>query len=315
MKLCKILLPLLLLAGCHGQSKKATGAWLNENNVRVAIDASFQSVMDGIVSAYGYKNVEASVSSIYTSEDSVLWLLKKDSVRCAIATRPLTQDEKDFIKATYKLTARQQIIAYDAFALIVNKACSDTVITTAEIRDIVSGKITRWEQLSHSKRKGELHLLFDQSGSSTVRFMRDSLCHGQELKGNIYAQGSHLSVIEAVRQRTDIIGVVSTDWLRSSGTSAMTNFRDLDVRVMLVSRGNSPEQLSHICRPYQYYIATGEYPLIRAVYAINTDPRPQSKQSLFYYFVKGDKGQRIICNDSQLLPYLSVQIRDVYVHD
>lgn len=304
-----LLLLAALLVSC-GQ-KKANNAWINENEVHVAIDASFEPLMNGEIAAFCAKHIEAEIHPIFTSEDSVLRLLKMDSVRCAIATRKLTKDEIEYIRTKHRLVVNQYIVAYDAFALIVNKANTDTIITVPELRKIVTGQITRWEQLEHARGKGDLSLVFDQSGSSTVRYMRDSLCNGKELTGPIFAQGSSLEVIEAVRNRRDVIGVVSTDWLRGSDEGAKSSFRDLDVNVMLVSEGRSAYDMSRVCRPYQYYIATGEYPLVRSVYVISTDPRPQSMLKNFYFFLKGDSGQRIICNDSQLLPHLGVQVRDV----
>jgi len=67
-------------------------------------------------------------------------------------------------------------------------------------------------------------------------------------------------------------------------------------------------------RPYQYYIATGEYPLIRSVWAIVTDPRSRSTLRSFYFFLKDNVGQRVICNSSQLLPRNQVQVREVNVN-
>ena len=312
MKKLYLLALAMLLVSC-GEKKITGNKWLDENKVRVAIDASFENLMQGEIAAFNNKYVEAEVNVHYTSEDSVLWLLQNDSVRCAIATRMLSDEERAYLKDAHRLVARHQLIGYDAFALIVNKQNTDTIITTDEIRRIALGEITRWEQLGHGTKKGELKILFDHSGSSTVRYMRDSLCNGKELKGNVYAQGSHLAVIDMVKSNPDVIGVVSTDWLRAKGEAALSNFHGLDVNVMLVSRGKNPYEMSKICRPYQYYIANGDYPLVRNVYAITTDPRTRSKQTYFFHFLKGDGGQRIICNDSQLLPYLGVQIRDVNI--
>ena len=89
------------------------------------------------------------------------------------------------------------MIATDAFALIVSKDNPDTLITVSEIRDIVSGRITRWEQLKHSGKKGELKLVFDNSGSSTVRYMRDSPCRPASGGQPYGAQGSNQAVIDA----------------------------------------------------------------------------------------------------------------------
>ena len=68
-------------------------------------------------------------------------------------------------------------------------------------------------------------------------------------------------------------------------------------------------------RPYQYNIATAEYPLLRSVYVICTDPRSQSLERVFYFFLKGQKGQLIICNYSQMLPITPVQIKAVSIND
>lgn len=309
MKQTLLVVAVLLFAACG--SKKADNSWLHENEVRVAIDASFANVMQNEIDAFSAKHVEAEVMPIYTSEDSVVWMLMKDSVRCGIATRELTPDEIKYIRSVHKLTARQMLLAYDAFALITHKSNKDTVITTSEIRDIALGKITRWDELKFGTRRDSIKLVFDQSGSSTVRFIRDSICGGKPLTGNVYAEGSSLGVIEAVKNNPSIIGVVSTDWLRQSNQGALNDFHSLDVNVMLVSRGHNALDMSNICRPYQYYIATGDYPLVRRVYVIHTDPRPNSMLKNFFFFLRGDGGQRIICNDSQLLPYLRVQVRDV----
>lgn len=307
-----VIVAALLMCSCG--SKPANNKWMHENEVRVAIDAGFENVMLAEINAFTHKHIEAEMLPLFVREDSAIWMLMKDSVRCAIVTRKLKQDEVDYIRATHRLQTRHDLIAYDAFALIVNKANPDTVITTDEIRRIAMGEITRWEQLGNGTKKGELQMVFDQSGSSTARFMRDSLCNGKPLSGNVAQAGSNLDVVEAVRNNPDIIGVVSTDWLRDENQEAMSDFHGLDVNVMLVSRGKTALEMSKICRPYQFYIANGDYPLVRTVYVISTDPRPASMLKNFYYFLKGDGGQRLICNDSQLLPSLAVQIRDATIH-
>ena len=143
--------------------------------------------------------------------------------------------------------------------------------------------------------------------------MKDSLNGGKELKGNIFAQGNNLKVIQAVKENPNVIGVVSTDWLRQEkgDTTVIKSFQDLDVHVMLV--GKVGKKANDWQRPYQYYIATGEYPLVRSVWAIITDPRTRSTLKSFYFFLKDNVGQRVICNSSQLLPRNQVQVREVSV--
>ena len=307
-----LLLLIALLATACGTNPKAAYNDLHEDDVHFAADESFEPILSEVSDLYALRKPEATMMPVYCSEDSALRLLLNDSVRMAITTQPLNDKQKEFV-AAHHLAVTQSKIAYDAFALIVNKSNTDTVINLEELRGIVQGRITDWKQLEVTHRSGKLSLVFDASGSSTVRYMKDSLNGGKELKGNIFAQGSNLKVIEAVKENPNVIGVVSTDWLRQQKGDSTTiqSFQGLDVNVMLV--GKLGKKAGDWQRPYQYYIATGEYPLVRSVWAINTDPRTRSTLKSFYFFLKDNVGQRVICNSSQLLPRNQVQVREVNV--
>ena len=307
-----LLLLITLLATACGTNPKAAYNDLHEDDVHFAADESFQPILSELSDLYALRKPEATMMPVYCSEDSALRLLLNDSVRMAITTQPLNDKQKEFV-AAHHLAVTQSKIAYDAFALIVNKANTDTVINLEELRGIIQGRITDWKQLEVTHRSGKLSLVFDASGSSTVRYMKDSLNGGKELKGNIFAQGSNLKVIEAVKENPNVIGVVSTDWLRQQKGDSTTiqSFQGLDVNVMLV--GKLGKKAGDWQRPYQYYIATGEYPLVRSVWAISTDPRTRSTLKSFYFFLKDNVGQRVICNSSQLLPRNQVQVREVNV--
>ncbi len=298
----------ITLATSCGSNHRKPATWRTSDDVHIAVDETFRDIMEEEIETFGLLNPSSAMKPVYCSEDSAIRMLLRDSVRCAITTRKLSKDELDVLK-NYKLDAKQAMIATDAFALIVSKDNPDTLITVSEIRDIVSGRITRWEQLKHSGKKGELKLVFDNSGSSTVRYMRDSLLAGQQVAGNLYAQGSNQAVIDAVKDNPEIIGVVGANWLKGKSDSVLTSFENLDVKVLKVARKDGKNEIGW--RPYQYRILTGDYPLIRSVYVILTDPRVRSYTKSFFYFLKGQKGQTIICNSSQLLPYTPVQYKSI----
>ncbi|MBQ7634640.1 MAG: substrate-binding domain-containing protein [Bacteroidaceae bacterium] len=297
-----------LLASCGGG--QAAGGWLSENDVVPAVDETFAPIIDEEAQAFALNHVEATMKPLYVSEDSALHLLMADSVQMAIVTRGLTDKEKEYI-TSQRRSALQAVIAKDAFALIVAAGSADTLFTLDDLRGIVSGKVTRWEQLVGSHRTGELRLVFDKSGSSTVRFMRDSLNGGKPLSGNVFAQGSNEAVIEAVKTTPGVVGVVGVDWLRAGADSTLKDFDGLGFEVARVSR--YADERADYKRPWQYHIATGNYPLVRQVYAICTDPRSKSMLKNFYFFLKGENGQRIICNSSQMLPNTPVYVKQVSV--
>ena len=237
------------IASCSSD-KKASNNWLAEDDVNVAFDETFRPIMQEEVETFAMMHPEAGMKPVYCSEDSALRLLLADSLRCCVITRKLLPNELDIIKA-HILVAKQALVATDAVALIVNKNNPDSLITLDEIKQIVTGKITRWEQLEKSSKKGTLSLVFDHSGSSTVRFMKDSLCAGRDITGNVFASdsGTNRSVIEMVQQNPDIIGVVGTNWLKEGVDSVLTSFKKLPVSVMKVSRKSGAD--AFYVRPFQ----------------------------------------------------------------
>jgi len=305
-----LLLPLSLLFSACKNEKQGSGNWMNEYDVEVGIDETFKPIMQNLVETFGMAHREANMKPLYVSEDSALRLLVSDSLRCAIVTRKLTDKELDVVEG-HTLGATQTLIATDAIALITNKQNTENRISEEEVRAIVQGKITHWEQLEHHGRTGELRLVFDASGSSTVRYMRDSLCGGGDLRGNVFASEgkSNQSVIASVKQDPNIIGVVGANWLMEQTDTATNDFRRLSFNVMRVRAAGAVQDAYEW--PNQLRIATGEYPLLRSVYIIHTDPRTNSLLRQFYFFVKGQKGQTIICNNSQLLPITPVQFKTV----
>ena len=302
---------LLSMSSCRNKEKSGNPQWMKEDDVPVAIDETFRPIMENLVESFGMAHPEANMKPVYVSEDSALRLMAMDSIRCCIVTRKLNERETALIEG-HRLGAKQSLIATDAIAIVVNKANRDSVITVDELKQIVEGKITKWEQLKAHTQTGKLSVVFDNSGSSTVRFMRDSLCNGNPLSGPVYAsdKGTNQSVLDMVRKDASIIGIVGTNWLKGDSDKPLSSFDSLDVNVLRVAKTDAAKAV----RPFQYFIATGDYPLLRSVYMICTDPRSQSMLRNFYFFTKGQKGQTIICNNSQLLPITPVQVKSVSVN-
>ena len=129
------LTPLFLACG----NKQTSGNnWLQDDDVKIAIDETFRPIMQDLSDTYGMANPEANMKPLFVSEDSALRLLVNDSLRCCIATRGLSDKEKLVVEG-HHLGVSQALIATDAIALIVNKECKDSLITLDEVKSIVSG--------------------------------------------------------------------------------------------------------------------------------------------------------------------------------
>ena len=304
-----LMFAVIVLASC-GPSKKSPTK--EDYEVRVAVDETFRPIMEEEMRVFNASNPDASMKLLYLPETDAINMLLKDSIRMVLATRELSKKECKAILNVHKLVVRQQPIAYDAIALIINPGNTDSLISVSQIEKIMTGKITSWNQLG-SKSKQPIEVVFDNSNSSSVRFVRDSVCAGSQLKGNIKEAKTNSHVIDYVAHTPNAIGIIGVDWLRNSTDSTNLTL-DKRIRVMSVSCSSVPET-GNSFQPVQYYIATGDYPLTRKVYMITTDPRTRSMNLNFYYFMGDQRGQLVITRSSQLLPYMPVQVKTIDVSD
>ncbi|MEG1728436.1 MAG: substrate-binding domain-containing protein [Bacteroidaceae bacterium] len=281
---------IISLTSC-GNKQKSTNS-LASDDIHIAIDETFRPIMEEELNVFENKYPEAELKPRYMSETDALNLLLKDSIRLVVATRELSKQEVKAIEDNYQLRVRTKRIATDGIALIVNEQNTDTLITMKQLKEIVTGSLTKWEQMESAKTKGELELVFDNPNSSTVRYIKDSVCCGKELKGNLKAQKTNQEVIDYVSKTRNAIGVIGVDWLRNASDSTHLTFLK-NIRVMSVSRSSIAEK-GNSFQPLQYYLATGDYPLTRSVYMITTDPQSRSMTLNLFFFVSDTPGQLII---------------------
>lgn len=303
------LLALLLLAGCGSGEPVDTDEL---NTVRIAIDETLRPIMEQELNVFNTRHPEAILEQQYVPETDALNLLLQDSLRLILATRGLSDEEQQSIWNVYQLKVRQQVVAYDAIALIQNRENQDSLLSVGEMKRIMQGEVKNWNQL-HSTHNAGIEIVFDNSNSSLVRYVRDSICGGQPFAAGVKEAGSNLSVIDYVAQTPGALGIIGVDWLRNPQDTTRLTF-DPRIRVMSVSQSAVPEE-GNSFQPVQYYIATGQYPWIRTVWMITTDPRQRSMGLNFYFFMSDEGGQLIITRSSQLLPYFPVHIRTVEITD
>ena len=271
----------------------------------IACDATFENIMSQEIDVFEYIYPEASIMPYYVDEHAAIDSIINMSTKMAITTRPLNEKEIAYLKSKKKIV-RQSQIAVDAVALIVNPENPMEIIDRKEIVDILTGKFTRWDELVPNKGKlGDISVVFDHQGSSTVHYMRDSLLAGAQLGPNVYAQKTPAAVFDAVASNKNAIGVIGVSWITDDMQGRELNRQELAEAVerndttdlsfnskIKVLKVRADGQVTAY-KPYQYYIYTGEYPLYRQIYMISTGA-PGSISHGFYSFVTGFKGQKIM---------------------
>ncbi|MDE6100332.1 MAG: substrate-binding domain-containing protein [Paramuribaculum sp.] len=288
----------------NSENKGGQSTTISSGLTEIACDASFEDIISQEIDVYEYIYPKANIMPYYVDENAAIDSLMNFSVKLAVTTRPLTEKEVSYLKS-HKKQVRQSQIAVDALALIVNPENSMEIMDLTDLRDILSGKITEWDKVVPGSKLGKISVVFDHQGSSTVKYMRDSLLNGGELGPNCYAQKTPPAVFEAVEKNKNAIGIIGVSWInddlqgRHMSTEEITQAIErndtvdqrfkTDVKVLKVQSPNSMTAY----KPYQIYIFNGEYPLYRQIYLISTGVNGSLAHG-FYSFVTGFQGQKLI---------------------
>ena len=304
MKLRYILPVAAALACMVSCGKKEATTTSSEGIAKIACDESFERIMEQEVEVYEYIYPKASILPYYVNEKAAVdSLLNLGTVRTAVIARELNDKEVAYLKSHGK-NIRSKRIAVDAIALIVNPANSIELLSKQEIGEILAGKITKWNEIEPNKL-GEIKVVFDHQGSSTVQYMRDSLLVGDKFGPNVHAQNNNEEVFKAVAENPNAIGVIGVSWISSDlGSKEMSTEQlaaaseandtttlgfNQSVKVLKVRRDDEIKGV----QPYQAYIFDGSYPLYRSVYMI-TVATGGTTASGFFAFVTGFQGQKLI---------------------
>jgi len=266
----------------------------------ITTDETFRPIIESELEVfkaiYGYTEFKAN----YVPEVTAFNQLFNEEVQLIVASRTLSKDELAIFHQR-KIFPRQTKIAVDAIALIVSPKSSDTLITVNQIRDILTGKITRWNQINPLSKMGDIKAVFDNEKSSIINFLVDSICKGQLVKTNVFALEYNRDVIEYTSSHPGVLGFIGASWISNDTDSLHLTFHK-KIKVVSVSENSRPN-IENSYKPYQAYMADHIYPLTRDIYIINAEPR-NGLVTGFSSFVASDKGQRIILK-SGVLPAIA----------
>ncbi|MFH1936940.1 MAG: substrate-binding domain-containing protein [Bacteroidota bacterium] len=265
--------------------------------IKVAMDDSYRLLMESEIYTFETIYKYAKFDTIYGTETEVFEDFMNDSVPLIVVNRKLTEREHEILSAQ-QIVPKTTLIAYDAVALIVNNENTDQKIPYDRIRDIFTGRITRWNQINPSSPLGNINVIFDHYKSGNPRYFKEKF-NLDSLPAICYAVQSNNEVINYVEHHESALGVISVNWVSDKRDSVSNDFLNRIKVVGISSPGNNDPSANYY-RPYQAYIAEGLYPFIREVYCINRQTYSGLAFGLSAY-IAANKGQLIILH-SGLVP-------------
>ena len=119
---------LAALSACRSKSKDGPTDTYSSGVIAIAADESFEPIVQEEIDVFESLYPLAGIVPRYTTEVEAINLLLKDSVRLAIATRTLTEEEMNSFHSR-KFYPREIKLATDGLALIVNRENPDSLLS------------------------------------------------------------------------------------------------------------------------------------------------------------------------------------------
>jgi phosphate transport system substrate-binding protein len=276
-------------------------------NIKIVVDESFQPLIDTEVFTFTSLYNRAQITPEYKPEYDVVNDFMNDSVKVMVTSRKLSESQIQYLRDSL-IIARTVTFAYDALAFITNDENPDTLINYETVRDIFTGKITKWKEINPRSKLDDINIIFDNNKSGNIRYFRDLFEIKGDLGSNFFALNSNPEVIDYVSRNPDALGIISVNWI-SDKDDSLSMSRINKINILAISRPFLNDGTYY--RPDQGWIYDKSYPFVREVYIISRETF-SGLGSGFVQWATAEQGQRIVLKSGLVpatMPIRLVQIK------
>lgn len=286
---------LFYLISCEKTEKKPFED-TEKGTTTISVDETYKPIIEEQAYVFRHRFPEATLNIKYKAEDKCWEDLENDSVDMIITTKKLNQQELDFFKQKHNYYFGQDKLAYDAVAIIVNKAMKDTVFSLKKVEELLQGK----------SYKDKFLVVDGQSATSTYRYLKDSILKGKTFGKNLRGVAGSQEVINTVSKDARYIGFIGISWIGNPDNSKHLEYQKKITIVNVQSKINP----NIFAKPTADNIATGKYPYYRQLVYIYKQNYSTVSSGLIN-FMQYERGQ-LIFKRAYLLPAkMSFEIRQV----
>jgi len=295
------------MASCTGGTKKGPDETPTRGNIKIEADESFQPIIDTEVFTFTHLYDNAKIATSYKPEFDIIKDFMNDSIKVIVSSKKLTDDQIQYLRDTLVI-ARTTAFAYDALALVTNKANHDTLIKYNTVRDIFLGKVKKWKDINPKSKFGDIRVIFDNTKSGNIRYFKELFEVSDTLPENFYAVNNNAEVIDFISRNPDGLGIISVNWISDKDDSLSMSFIN-KINVVAVSQQYVNDGSYY--RPYQGSIYDKSYPFTREIYFISRETF-KGLGTGFIQFATAEQGQRIVLKSGLVpatMPIRLVQVK------
>jgi phosphate transport system substrate-binding protein len=297
----------LMLHSCLSPKNPVDDETTTRGNISIGVDDSYRLIAEAELYTFQSLYQYAKIKPLFLTEDSILQLFLKDSIRMMITSRKLNKNEEAYLESK-QIVPRTTLFAFDAVAFIVNRNNPDTLLRYNSIRDIFQGKTSKWKQVNKKSKLEDISIVFDNARSANVRYMIEKFNLKAGLPKYCFSAVTNDEVVNYVEKHSNAIGIISVNWVSDPQDSISHGFLKR-VKVVAVSSEFYSEG-NDFYFPHPAYIADKSYPFIREVYTIGRETF-NGLGSGFIQFVTYDKGQTIVLRSGMVPATMPVRLLQI----
>lgn len=276
------------------KSKATTG------EMTIEVDENLQSVAEVLAKDFTRLNPEAKITPVFKPTKNVITDLINKETKLIIIAGDMNDDDKKFIK-DYKIEFQRHELALDGIAFIINNGNPAIRLTSAELKKIFTGEITKWSQIKAqdeeqnknvvSKMNGQddnIKVYIQRPNSNSHIYVRDSVLDGQPFFDKAQICSTSVQVLELIREKKNAIGFVNMGWL-SKGNQDVIDSTVTAIRVSKIWKNGRQDDFAQF---HQGLIYAKKYPYSRKIIIYSTDIGIQLSTGFISFLLHND-GQKI----------------------
>jgi phosphate transport system substrate-binding protein len=190
------------------------------------------------------------------------------------SSRPIKENERTKLKQKTGGRGIEIKCALDGLAVYVNEANPVKELSLEQVRNIYTGKITKWSEVGGADAK--IILYSRENNSGTYVYFKDEVLLGADFAASAQNMPGTAAVVNAIAKDKNGIGY--------GGSAYGTGIRELKVKKDLHSIAYAPTQEN---------IRSGKYPISRFLY-MYVNKKPTGVLKKYIDWILSEEGQQIV---------------------
>lgn len=195
------------------------------------------------------KNSDAMVTVTGGGSGVGIAALESNNTDIAMASRKIKIDEQLKIKSSGK-TLVEQVIAWDALAVIINPNNKVSQLTREQLEGIFTGKITNWKEVGGDDMK--IVVYSRETSSGTYEFFKESVLKNKNYMANVLSMPATGAIVQSVSQTKGAIGYIGVAYLNNQ-TKALKVSYDGGKNYVAPSYETAKDKSYPVVRPLYFY--------------------------------------------------------------